>query len=114
MQRALPKQAGGEREKRAKNIAAEGKSLAAVALGEVSDTMVVHSLANQLYHRPITTRTAIPVSEPNPPRSCENDVRHHAPRTRRDHRPPGLQGFATESELVLRLPDDGVTGETRP
>jgi hypothetical protein len=46
--RAVARQAGAEQEKRAKIIAAEGESLAAAALGEASDIMMVHRLALQL------------------------------------------------------------------
>ena len=48
MKRAMARQAEAEREKRAKIIAAEGESLAATALGEASDIMMVHPLALQL------------------------------------------------------------------
>jgi regulator of protease activity HflC (stomatin/prohibitin superfamily) len=48
MKRAMARQAEAEREKRAKIIAAEGESLAASALGEASDIMMVHPLALQL------------------------------------------------------------------
>ena len=48
MKRAMARQAEAEREKRAKIIAAEGESLAAAALGEASDIMMVHPLALQL------------------------------------------------------------------
>lgn len=48
MKRAMAKQAEAEREKRAKIIAAEGESLAAVQLGVASDTMMAHPLALQL------------------------------------------------------------------
>jgi regulator of protease activity HflC (stomatin/prohibitin superfamily) len=48
MKRAMARQAEAEREKRAKIIAAEGESLAAAALGDASDTMMVHPLALQL------------------------------------------------------------------
>ena len=48
MKRAMAKQAEAEREKRAKIIAAEGESLAAVQLGVASDTMMSHPLALQL------------------------------------------------------------------
>ncbi|HEX7537620.1 MAG TPA: SPFH domain-containing protein [Dermatophilaceae bacterium] len=47
MKRAMAKQAEAEREKRAKIINAEGEALAAVALGEASDTMMQHPLALQ-------------------------------------------------------------------
>jgi hypothetical protein len=46
MKRAMARQA--EREKRAKIINAEGESLAAAALGQASDIMMVHPLALQL------------------------------------------------------------------
>ena len=48
MKRAMARQAEAEREKRAKIINAEGKSLAAAALGEASDIMMAHPLALQL------------------------------------------------------------------
>jgi regulator of protease activity HflC (stomatin/prohibitin superfamily) len=48
MKRAMAKQAEAEREKRAKIIAAEGESLAAVQHGVASDTMMAHPLALQL------------------------------------------------------------------
>ena len=48
MKRAMARQAGAEREKRAKIIAAEGESLAAAALGDASDTVMAHPLALQL------------------------------------------------------------------
>src|SRR6202042_3398695 len=48
MKRAMARQAEAEREKRAKIIAAEGESLAAAALGDASDPMMVHPLALQL------------------------------------------------------------------
>ena len=48
MKRAMARQAEAEREKRAKIIAAEGESLAAAALGEASDIMMLHPLALQL------------------------------------------------------------------
>jgi len=48
MKRAMARQAEAEREKRAKIINAEGESLAAAALGEASDIMMVHPLALQL------------------------------------------------------------------
>jgi regulator of protease activity HflC (stomatin/prohibitin superfamily) len=48
MKRAMARQAEAEREKRAKIIAAEGESLAAAALGDASDIMMVHPLALQL------------------------------------------------------------------
>jgi len=48
MKRAMAKQAEAEREKRAKIIAAEGEAIAATALGQASDTMMVHPLALQL------------------------------------------------------------------
>lgn len=48
MKRAMARQAGAEREKRAKIIAAEGESMAAAALGTASDTMMDHPLALQL------------------------------------------------------------------
>jgi regulator of protease activity HflC (stomatin/prohibitin superfamily) len=48
MKRAMARQAEAEREKRAKIIAAEGESMAAAALGEASDIMMVHPLALQL------------------------------------------------------------------
>jgi len=48
MKRAMARQAEAEREKRAKIIAAEGEAAAAAALGEASDTMMVHPLALQL------------------------------------------------------------------
>ncbi|MEV6508369.1 hypothetical protein AB0M61_19930 [Streptomyces sp. NPDC051642] len=48
MKRAMARQAEAEREKRAKIINAEGKSLAAAALGDASDTMKAHPLALQL------------------------------------------------------------------
>lgn len=48
MRRSMAKQAEAEREKRAKIIAAEGEYLAASALGEASDIMMVHPLALQL------------------------------------------------------------------
>jgi regulator of protease activity HflC (stomatin/prohibitin superfamily) len=48
MKRAMARQAEAEREKRAKIINAEGESLAAAALGEASDVMMVHPLALQL------------------------------------------------------------------
>jgi hypothetical protein len=48
MQPATVGQAEAEREKRAKSIAAEGERLAADALGEASDVMVVHPLALQM------------------------------------------------------------------
>lgn len=48
MKRAMARQAEAEREKRAKIIAAEGESIAAVALGEASDMMMAHPLALQL------------------------------------------------------------------
>jgi regulator of protease activity HflC (stomatin/prohibitin superfamily) len=44
----MARQAEAEREKRAKIIAAEGESLAAAALGDASDIMMVHPLALQL------------------------------------------------------------------
>ncbi|MFC9557975.1 SPFH domain-containing protein [Rhodococcus sp. NPDC056960] len=48
MKRAMAREAEAEREKRAKIIAAEGEARAAAALGEASDTMMVHPLALQL------------------------------------------------------------------
>jgi regulator of protease activity HflC (stomatin/prohibitin superfamily) len=48
MKRAMARQAEAERAKRAKIIAAEGESLAADALGAVSDIMMAHPLALQL------------------------------------------------------------------
>jgi regulator of protease activity HflC (stomatin/prohibitin superfamily) len=48
MKRAMARQAEAEREKRAKIIAAEGESIAAVALGQASDTMMAHPVALQL------------------------------------------------------------------
>src|SRR5437588_3805199 len=48
MKRAMARQAEAEREKRAKNIAGEGESLAAAALGEASDIMMAHPVALQL------------------------------------------------------------------
>ncbi|WP_394554713.1 SPFH domain-containing protein [Agromyces sp. MMS24-JH15] len=48
MKRAMAKQAEAERVKRAKIIAAEGEAIAAVRLGEASDTMMAHPLAVQL------------------------------------------------------------------
>ena len=48
MKRAMARQAGAQREKRAKIIAAEGEFLAAAALGEASDIMMQHPLALQL------------------------------------------------------------------
>jgi regulator of protease activity HflC (stomatin/prohibitin superfamily) len=48
MKRAMARQAEAEREKRAKIIAAEGESLAAAALGDAADIMMVHPLALQL------------------------------------------------------------------
>ena len=48
MKRAMAKQAEAEREKRAKIINAEGESLAAAALGDASDIMMMHPLALQL------------------------------------------------------------------
>ncbi len=48
MKRAMARQAEAEREKRAKIINAEGEALAAAALGEASDIMMVHPLALQL------------------------------------------------------------------
>jgi regulator of protease activity HflC (stomatin/prohibitin superfamily) len=48
MKRAMARQAEAEREKRAKIIAAEGESLAAAALGDASDIMMLHPLALQL------------------------------------------------------------------
>jgi regulator of protease activity HflC (stomatin/prohibitin superfamily) len=48
MKRAMARQAGAGREKRAKIINAEGESMAAAALGEASDTMMAHPLALQL------------------------------------------------------------------
>jgi regulator of protease activity HflC (stomatin/prohibitin superfamily) len=48
MKRAMARQAEAEREKRAKIIAAQGEALAAAALGEASDTMMLHPLALQL------------------------------------------------------------------
>ena len=48
MKRAMAKQTEAEREKRAKVINAEGKELAAAALGAASDIMVKHPLALQL------------------------------------------------------------------
>jgi hypothetical protein len=48
MKRAMARQAEAEREKRAKIINAEGESLAAAALGQVSDIMMAHPLALQL------------------------------------------------------------------
>jgi len=44
----MARQAEAEREKRAKIIAAEGESLAAAALGDASDIMMLHPLALQL------------------------------------------------------------------
>jgi regulator of protease activity HflC (stomatin/prohibitin superfamily) len=48
MKRAMAREAEAEREKRAKIIAAEGEARAAAALGEASDTMMMHPLALQL------------------------------------------------------------------
>lgn len=48
MKRAMARQAEAEREKRAKIINAEGEALAAAALGDASDIMMVHPLALQL------------------------------------------------------------------
>ena len=48
MKRAMARQAEAEREKRAKIIAAEGEAIAAVALGQASDTMMAHPVALQL------------------------------------------------------------------
>jgi len=48
MKRAMARQAEAEREKRAKIIAAEGEYLAASALGDAADIMMVHPLALQL------------------------------------------------------------------
>jgi hypothetical protein len=48
MKRAMARQAEAEREKRAKIIATEGESLAAAALGDASDIMMLHPLALQL------------------------------------------------------------------
>ena len=48
MKRAMARQAEAEREKRAKIIAAEGESLAAAALGDASDIMMLHPIALQL------------------------------------------------------------------
>jgi regulator of protease activity HflC (stomatin/prohibitin superfamily) len=46
--RAMARQAEAEREKRAKIIAAEGKAMAADALGTAADIMMAHPLALQL------------------------------------------------------------------
>jgi hypothetical protein len=48
MKRAMAREAEAEREKRAKIIAAEGEARAAAALGDASDTIMVHPLALQL------------------------------------------------------------------
>jgi hypothetical protein len=48
MKRAMARQAGAAREKRAKIIAAEGEALAAAALGSAADIMMAHPLALQL------------------------------------------------------------------
>jgi regulator of protease activity HflC (stomatin/prohibitin superfamily) len=48
MKRAMAREAEAEREKRAKIIAAEGEARAAAALGDASDTMMLHPLALQL------------------------------------------------------------------
>ncbi len=48
MKRAMARQAEAEREKRAKIISAEGEAIAAVALGQASDTMMAHPVALQL------------------------------------------------------------------
>jgi len=48
MKRAMARQAEAEREKRAKIINAEGEAMAAAALGDASDIMMVHPLALQL------------------------------------------------------------------
>jgi regulator of protease activity HflC (stomatin/prohibitin superfamily) len=48
MKRAMARQAEAEREKRAKIIAADGEARAAAALGDASDTMMMHPLALQL------------------------------------------------------------------
>jgi len=48
MRRSMARQAEAERKKRAKIIAAEGEFLAASALGEASDIMMLHPLALQL------------------------------------------------------------------
>jgi len=48
MKRAMAKQAEAEREKRAKIINAEGEAMAATALGDASDIMMIHPLALQL------------------------------------------------------------------
>jgi regulator of protease activity HflC (stomatin/prohibitin superfamily) len=48
MKRAMAREAEAEREKRAKIIAAEGEARAAAALGDASDTMMMHPLALQL------------------------------------------------------------------
>src|ERR1700739_1589202 len=48
MKRAMAREAESEREKRAKIIAAEGEARAAAALGDASDTMMMHPLALQL------------------------------------------------------------------
>jgi len=47
MKRAMARQAGAEREKRAKIINAEGESLAAAALGDASDIMMAHPITLQ-------------------------------------------------------------------
>src|SRR6202790_5121772 len=48
MKRAMARQAEAEREKRAKIINAQGESLAAIPLGDASDTMMAYPLALQL------------------------------------------------------------------
>ena len=48
MKRAMARQAEAEREKRAKIIATDGEARAAAALGDASDTMMMHPLALQL------------------------------------------------------------------
>jgi regulator of protease activity HflC (stomatin/prohibitin superfamily) len=48
MKRAMARQAEAEREKRAKNIAAEGEALAAGELAHAADVMAAHPLALQL------------------------------------------------------------------
>ena len=48
MQRAMAKEAEGERERRAKIVAAEGEFQASVKLGEAADIITAHPVALQL------------------------------------------------------------------
>ena len=59
MQRAMAKEAEAEREKRAKNIAAEGEQLSAAKLGEAADIINAHPIALQLRNLQVLSEIAV-------------------------------------------------------